>query len=646
MRRLLRILPLLLVLLGPAQVPAHAEDTVAPPTAGTYLFASDAGGCPSLYLVDEQGALTNLSAGCRPDWHPVLSRDGREVAFASRRDGNSEIYVMPLAGGDATNLTSHPAADYEPDWSPDGSHVVFVSERDNARDIYTLDRLSGSVHRLTHSGPGSVHRSPAWSPDGGSIAYSSVRDGVEHVYVLELGGGERQITRWPLKGGHPAWSDGGRLAFVGWDSDNRSGIYVRRADGSEVRLVWESEAAIGGLTWVGESIGFTIATDGGHAIYLLSPASGEVTPLVTGEGWNACLTTRAAGGLAPVTMGGREPEGGVDMPPVPVRGVNIASLGNTYLVPQLGFGWIKNYLSWGGVEPAPGHYNWQDPDNVVRAARRAGVQVLMRVHDTPPWLRPPGSSVTYPASDLALYHRFLSLMAWRYRGQIAAYEIGNEPNLAFDWGGLDPDPVRYARMLRVAHHAIKAADPRALVISGGLATTGDGGAGAMGDLDFLRAMYRAGARGSFDALGSHPYGYGLPPYRVQEYGLSVSRLLQQRQVMEEFGDGDTPIWVTETGWPLGSYWAAGEHAPFTVSEMEQAYYYQQLYLMAAERWPWLEAIFLFNLDFSTVPWYESQQVMRWFAILEGDGSPRLAFTWLRELDQDVNVAGAPAGSDG
>ena len=59
---------------------------------------------------------------------------------------------------------------------------------------------------------------------------------------------------------------------------------------------------------------------------------------------------------------------------------------------------------------------------------------------------------------------------------------------------------------------MKAGDPNAMVITAGLATTGgDGGARALNDVGFIQGMYDAGAKGNFDALGSHPYGFGSAP---------------------------------------------------------------------------------------------------------------------------------------
>ena len=44
--------------------------------------------------------------------------DGGRIAFASRRDGNFEIYVMNADGSGVTNLTNEPEHDWAPDWSP------------------------------------------------------------------------------------------------------------------------------------------------------------------------------------------------------------------------------------------------------------------------------------------------------------------------------------------------------------------------------------------------------------------------------------------------------------------------------------------------------------------------------------------------
>jgi len=56
----------------------------------------------------------------------VWSPDDRRIAFASDRDGNSEIYVMNADGSNAVRLTYNDATDRYPGWSPDGSKIVFT----------------------------------------------------------------------------------------------------------------------------------------------------------------------------------------------------------------------------------------------------------------------------------------------------------------------------------------------------------------------------------------------------------------------------------------------------------------------------------------------------------------------------------------
>ena len=99
--------------------------------------------------------------------------------------------------------------------------------------------------------------------------------------------------------------------------------------------------------------------------------------------------------------------------------------------------------------------------------------------------------------------------------------------------------------------------------------------------------------------------------------------------MSQYGDSATPVWITELGWALESQWDLGEHEKYAVTEEQQALYLAEAYLKAQQEWPFVQAIFLFNLDFSTVSWYPAAEPMRWFAILNPDRTPRPAYIELR-----------------
>jgi TolB protein len=70
-----------------------------------------------------------------PTWRP----DGKQIAFASNRSGNSDIWLMNANGSGLVNLTNNEAQDTSPAWSPDGKNLAFVSTRDGGSDIYVIE---------------------------------------------------------------------------------------------------------------------------------------------------------------------------------------------------------------------------------------------------------------------------------------------------------------------------------------------------------------------------------------------------------------------------------------------------------------------------------------------------------------------------
>ena len=130
------------------------------------------------------------------------------------------------------------------------------------------------------------------------------------------------------------------------------------------------------------------------------------------------------------------------------------------------------------------------------------------------------------------------------------FEIWNEPNIALFWQP-KPDPSAYTADLVAAYSAIKAVDPSAFVISGGLAPTVTKNHN-ISAIDFLKAMYADGAKGSFDAFGYHPYSFPeLPDSNESGWSQMARTSPSLRSVMIRNGDGNKPIWVTEFGAPSG-----------------------------------------------------------------------------------------------
>jgi len=342
-------------------------------------------------------------------------------------------------------------------------------------------------------------------------------------------------------------------------------------------------------------------------------------------------------------------------PPWPAHlgyGAVVASADHVISLTVMGFDWAKGLISWGSARPP---YAWADVDNQLREFVPRVRHVLLTV------IGPPPEGVGNPPlspEDLAAFYTFTLALAahvsdtWRAQGlETVAYEIWNEPNLGSEWGGM-PNAAQYTALLQHGYRGVKAGDPQALVVSAGLATTGDSAAGlawarrfygtpeVIGDLAFLRGMYDHGARGYFDALGSHPYGGSYPPDTPPDQvviPIYFRRAEEQHQVMLDYGDSSA-IWATEFGWVLETTCDLGEHEWMEVSEAQQAEYLVTAYLYADEQWPWMGPMFLFNLDHATVYWYERCDPVRWYSITyrqdpysPGPILPRQAFSRLREM---------------
>jgi len=320
-------------------------------------------------------------------------------------------------------------------------------------------------------------------------------------------------------------------------------------------------------------------------------------------------------------------------------GVTIASPstargGSFDLARQAGFTHAYVVPDWATLQPSRGRFAWQDGqandlDNYLAAARASGMRLIVRLgHHPPAWAAASSTPSTVSPADM---ETLAAGVAARARGVATAYEILNEPNLVYEWGGR-PDPAAYTKLLAAAYRGIKSADPSAVVVSAGLAPHNGGLGGNIEDVDFLRAMYAAGARGAFDALGIHPYGGNSSPDRdPSACGLCFRRAELYRQLMVEHGDADKQAWITEFGYLHTTATDLGQYNWLKLPPERQADYLTAAFQFGYARWPWLGAMVVFNLDFDTVGWTPPTMGAYWFALLNPDGSPRRAYVGLRDM---------------
>ncbi len=212
------------------------------------------------------------------DTKPVWSPDGKYIAFASRRKGNYDIWLVPFKGGIPRQLTFNTSTDIPTDWQ--GDTILFYSYRDGMFfEIFKIHREGGIPVRVTffdsHSGVFAHDGSIYFVKDGVSYfrkGYKGSTNG--EIYHLK-GGKFFRITNYIGTDRDPAVDKNGNLYFIRED-DNGFQIY-RYQNGKPKKITHLK---------TGDALHLTVSKDGKYAVfehkltlYKLDLTNNKVEPL-------------------------------------------------------------------------------------------------------------------------------------------------------------------------------------------------------------------------------------------------------------------------------------------------------------------------------------------------------------------------------
>jgi len=323
---------------------------------------------------------------------------------------------------------------------------------------------------------------------------------------------------------------------------------------------------------------------------------------------------------------------------------------------QAGLGWAKQQFSWAEIEPlqkgefidpVSGESSWAKFDQIVDLYRASGMQVIARLDRAPAWARPPDTRPETPPTDFEDLGDFVYAFVDHFKGRVQYIQIWNEPNIYPEWGEQAVDPVAYTEMLRIAYERAKEADPDVHVLSAPLAITlGEphpepGKWRSMPDLDYLEAMYQAGAGDYFDILSANAFGFDLPPEDPPDPDvLNFRRVELQRKIMERYGDDDKAIWFNEYGWNAApAYFDEEDLIWERVSEEKQAEYTLRGIELARQDWPWAG---VFNIWYfrQTGQQYTPNDAAYYFRMVDVDFTPRRVYDAVQDATSSLFVATA------
>ncbi len=238
----------------PRRISAEGSRPAFSPDGSSLVFQSESSpqisdnvppalGLSTLWIagLDGGGRRQLTRAGIPAGGHAAaaFSPDGESVAFTASQRGSSEIWSLPLEGGDPVRLVASPNPAYDPVYSSDGKHLYFAGV---SRQVFALWALpltrrgqpAGEPILIRNLGLASI-RLAAFSADGDKMAYTTLAT-VSDLWSLPVtAAGEPLGGARPLTAGgrntRPAFSPGGRrLAYEHW-TRGTTGVNVWTMDG-------------------------------------------------------------------------------------------------------------------------------------------------------------------------------------------------------------------------------------------------------------------------------------------------------------------------------------------------------------------------------------------------------------------------------
>ncbi len=248
----------------------------APDAGGTQIaFASNRDGDYEIFVMNADGTgVRQLTFNTATDDKPSWSKDGTRLAWESDVNGSFDIWVMNSDGTEQTQLTNDPFNNWGPAWNPDGSRIAFHSDQDGDIEIYVMNSDGTNRQQVTNNGAGATDRSPSWSPDGLELIYYSDVTGGRELWRVNIATGQTtRLTNNTFYDGQPDWSlNGTGVAFGSTRFDNNSEIYIMRIDGTNVVRLTEESGTDDDPVWSpdGRQIAFESDRAGNFDIWVMN----------------------------------------------------------------------------------------------------------------------------------------------------------------------------------------------------------------------------------------------------------------------------------------------------------------------------------------------------------------------------------------
>jgi tricorn protease len=234
--------------------PSLSQDRVA------FLYADD------VWTVSRQGGeAQRLTSDGAVMAGPFYSPDGSQIAYAAHLHGNTDVYVVPSAGGVPRRITWHPAGSTVVGWSPNGKDVLVASSALSYRHFLKLFRVHADGSGMPEPLPLPSGFQASFSPDGQSLAYEP-------------------LTKW-----QPAWK-----RYVGGQT---TPIWIVNLNTLDLVKVPRDNSNDSNPAWVGNQVYFLSDRNGPVSLFRYDIGTKEVSQAERNTGYDLKTLQAGPGGL-------------------------------------------------------------------------------------------------------------------------------------------------------------------------------------------------------------------------------------------------------------------------------------------------------------------------------------------------------------
>jgi dipeptidyl aminopeptidase/acylaminoacyl peptidase len=313
---------------------------------------------------------------------PQLSPDGKQLVYvvsvidAAANKSNSDLWTVPVAGGEAKRLTTSPGGDNHPRFSPDGQTIAFVSDRSGSAQIWLLPVNGGEARQLTKL-PIDV-AGPIWSPTGDRIAFAA--EVYPNASPAETAAKDKQKAESKTKA--RSFDQLMIRHWTAWDDGKRSHIFVCDAKSGEAKDLTTSLTVNSPPAPFGGSNDYTFTPDGQGVLFTAEPVKDTAWSTKT----NLNLVEIATGKISPFSGDG---EAALAQPSFSPNGESMAYVSQA----RAGFEsdlWVLKIKPWkkagatlatgGGMDRPIQSYSWSDDSkSLVAVIDDGGTEPVVRL---------------------------------------------------------------------------------------------------------------------------------------------------------------------------------------------------------------------------------------------------------------------------